>query len=96
MDGHHATRQIRTAECEGQGPRRPHRRLLITAHSETEAFVKSYEAGCTAHVTKPLSKAGLIETIRRYAIGSPTPLTRHDGCPAGPTNDDPRRLHNRA
>jgi CheY-like chemotaxis protein len=67
MDGYHATRQIRTAECAGQVLGVPI--VALTAHSETEAFVKSFEAGCTAHVTKPLSKAGLIETIRRYAIG---------------------------
>ncbi len=67
MDGYHATRQIRSAECAGQVLGVPI--VALTAHSETEAFVKSFEAGCTAHVTKPLSKAGLIETIRRYAIG---------------------------
>jgi CheY-like chemotaxis protein len=67
MDGYNATRQIRTAECAGQVLGVPI--VALTAHSETEAFVKSFEAGCTAHVTKPLSKAGLIETIRRYAIG---------------------------
>lgn len=67
LDGYHATRQIRSAECAGQVLGVPI--VALTAHSETEAFVKSFEAGCTAHVTKPLSKAGLIETIRRYAIG---------------------------
>jgi len=67
MDGYHATRQIRSAECAGQVLGVPI--VALTAHSETEAFIKSFEAGCTAHVTKPLSKAGLIETIRRYAIG---------------------------
>jgi CheY-like chemotaxis protein len=67
MDGYHATRQIRSAECAGQVLGVPI--VALTAHSETEAFVKSFEAGCTAHVTKPLSKAGMIETIRRYAIG---------------------------
>jgi CheY-like chemotaxis protein len=67
MDGYSATRQIRSAECAGQVLGVPI--VALTAHSETEAFVKSFEAGCNAHVTKPLSKAGLIETIRRYAIG---------------------------
>jgi CheY-like chemotaxis protein len=66
MDGYAATRQIRMSECLHEKPSVPI--VALTAHSEAEAIAKSIEAGCTAHVTKPIRKAALVETIQRYAI----------------------------
>lgn len=65
MDGHTATRQIRVAECRNETLSVPI--VALTAHNEAEAAFQSIEAGCTAHVTKPIRKAALIETIRHYA-----------------------------
>jgi CheY-like chemotaxis protein len=65
MDGYAATRQIRSSECLRQISAVPI--VALTAHSEAEAALKSIEAGCTAHVTKPIRRAALIEIIRRYA-----------------------------
>lgn len=65
MNGYIATRQIRIAECLNEESPVPI--VALTAHSEAEAALKSIEAGCTAHVTKPIRKADLIETIQRYA-----------------------------
>ena len=65
MNGYIAARQIRIAECLKEMPAVPI--VALTAHNEVEAASKSIEAGCTAHVTKPIRKASLIETIQRYA-----------------------------
>jgi hypothetical protein len=65
MDGYIATRQIRIAECLKEKPAVPI--VALTAHNEAEAASKSMEAGCTAHVTKPIRKAALLDTIQRYA-----------------------------
>jgi CheY-like chemotaxis protein len=65
MDGYAATRQIRSSECLREISAVPI--VALTAHSEAEAALKSIEAGCTAHVTKPIRRAALIDTIRRYA-----------------------------
>lgn len=65
MDGHTATRQIRVAECKNELPMVPI--VALTAHNEAEAAFQSIEAGCTAHVTKPIRKAALIATIQQYA-----------------------------
>jgi CheY-like chemotaxis protein len=65
MNGYMATRQIRISERLNEMPAVPI--IALTAHSEAEAASNSIEAGCTAHVTKPIHKAALIETIQRYA-----------------------------
>jgi CheY-like chemotaxis protein len=65
MNGYIATRQIRISECLNKMPAVPI--VALTAHNEAEAASKSIEAGCTAHVTKPIRKAALMETIQRYA-----------------------------
>lgn len=66
MDGYAATRQIRIDECLSQVSAVPI--VALTAHNETQAVVKCFEAGCIAHVTKPFTKANLIETIQHYAV----------------------------
>jgi CheY-like chemotaxis protein len=65
MDGYAATRQIRSSECLKQEAAVPI--VALTAHNEAEAASKSIAAGCTAHVTKPIRRAALIDTIQRYA-----------------------------
>jgi CheY-like chemotaxis protein len=65
MNGYTATREIRIAECLHEKPAVPI--VALTAHSEGEAASKSMQAGCTAHVSKPIRKAALIETIQHYA-----------------------------
>jgi CheY-like chemotaxis protein len=65
MDGCTATRLIRVWECVKERPAVPI--VALTADSQPGAELKSVEAGCMAHVTKPIRKAALIETIRKYA-----------------------------
>jgi CheY-like chemotaxis protein len=75
MNGHIATRQIRISECLRELPAVPI--IALTAHSEAEAVMRSIEAGCTAHVTKPIRKSALIDTIQRYAVDRRQGWTGH-------------------
>jgi len=61
MDGYSATRAMRAIA----GARIPI--LALTAHALKEAKARSLEAGCTDHLTKPITKAALLEAIHRYA-----------------------------
>ncbi len=55
LDGYSATRQIRAL---GSTPI-----LLLTAHAFKEARERSFAAGCTEHLTKPIKKATLVRAI---------------------------------
>jgi PAS domain S-box-containing protein len=67
MDGLEATRVIRQWEMETHAPAVPI--LALTAHAVGEGAAKSLEAGCTAHLTKPIKKAALLEAISRHIGG---------------------------
>ncbi len=64
MDGYAATRAIRAWE-QAQG-RPPVPILALTANALQGEVQRSLEAGCTAHLTKPIRKARLMEMIQLY------------------------------
>jgi two-component system sensor histidine kinase/response regulator len=63
MDGYTATREIRRRERE-EG-RKPTPIVALTAYALKEDILKCLEAGCDDHLSKPIKKAVLIETICR-------------------------------
>jgi CheY-like chemotaxis protein len=63
MDGLAATRAIR--DFERKNGRKPTPVVALSASALAESFVKSREAGCNEHVTKPIRKAALLEVIAR-------------------------------
>ena len=65
VDGYTATRRIR--ELEAAERREPTPILALTAHALEGDERKSLEAGCDAHLTKPIKKGELLEAIARYA-----------------------------
>ncbi|MGR3219869.1 MAG: response regulator, partial [Candidatus Anammoxibacter sp.] len=65
MDGYTATRMIRQWEVE-QGNNRTVI-LALSAHALKEHEKKSLEAGCDKHLTKPIRKKLLMETLAAYA-----------------------------
>ena len=67
MDGYEATRAIRRWETEQGWTRTPI--IAVTAYALQEDAMKSLEAGCDTHLTKPIRKATLIESILQYAEG---------------------------
>ncbi len=64
MDGLTATREIRRYETE-QG-RTPTPILALTAYALAKEKERSLAAGCTAHLSKPIKKATLLEAIAQH------------------------------
>jgi PAS domain S-box-containing protein len=64
MDGYDATREIR--EWEQANHRPPVPILALTAHALQGDAQKSLEAGCTAHLSKPIKKATLLAAISEH------------------------------
>ncbi|MEG3637767.1 response regulator [Magnetococcus sp. PR-3] len=64
MDGYTATQIIRDWEREQK--RAPLPILALTAHAMREHVQMSMEAGCTAHLSKPVHKKKLLKAIQRY------------------------------
>ena len=64
MDGYTATKAIRAWENE-RGVK-PVPIIALSAHALNEDEQKSLDAGCNAHVTKPIKKKVLLEAINEY------------------------------
>lgn len=62
MDGHEATRTIREWEKDNHKP--PTRIIALTAHAIKEEIDKCLEAGCDSHLSKPVKKSTIIETLQ--------------------------------
>jgi CheY-like chemotaxis protein len=64
LDGYAATRRIRTWQ-QSRGTTTPI--VALSADAMREAVAASLDAGCVAHVAKPVDRDTLLNTIRRYA-----------------------------
>jgi len=62
MDGHEATRLIRSWESVEQ--KNPVTIIALTAHATSEEVKKCIDAGCSSHLAKPVKKNVLLETLR--------------------------------
>jgi len=67
MDGYAATRKMRRWESDNGATPVPI--LALTAHALPEEVRKSLDAGCTAHLTKPIRKATLLHAIEEHTAG---------------------------
>lgn len=65
MDGYSATRQIRAWETANGKSRVPI--IAVTAHAIEGSLGNSIEAGCDAHLTKPVERPVLLQEIARLA-----------------------------
>jgi two-component system sensor histidine kinase/response regulator len=73
MDGYTATRKIRMWEREMGGESRKHTPIVaLTAFALQEEAKKSLEAGCDAHLTKPIKRATLLKVLSEYSPQSPS------------------------
>jgi len=61
MDGYEATKRIRAWECEHDLP--PTNIIALTALALKEEGERILEAGCNAHMTKPIKKHTLLEVL---------------------------------
>jgi CheY-like chemotaxis protein len=66
MDGYTATKLIRQWGIE-EGIE-PTPIVALTAHALDDDEQKSIDAGCTAHITKPIMKLALMEAINRHSM----------------------------
>ncbi len=64
IDGHQTTREIRRIEAAEN--RRPVVVIALTAHAFERDIQRSLEAGCNAHLTKPVSRVSLLAAIRQF------------------------------
>jgi two-component system, sensor histidine kinase and response regulator len=85
MDGYTAVRTIRAWETEHRRPATPI--LALTASTLDEDIPRAFEAGCDAHIAKPVRKATLLaaidETLALLAAGASKPA------PAAPAEPSP-------
>lgn len=70
MDGYTATRQIRILERKNKS--KPTPIIAMTAHALKEDEQKSLNAGCDAHLTKPIRKPVLLEIIQKFTDSKST------------------------
>jgi signal transduction histidine kinase/DNA-binding response OmpR family regulator len=78
LDGYAAVEQIR--RWENHLGRTPTPVVALTASADTEAIRRTQQVGCNLHVSKPLKKATLFDTIDRCV----TPPPQADASPAPP------------
>lgn len=67
MDGHEASRRIRSLEANKGNSPTPI--IALTAHATREEVDKCITAGCDSHLSKPVKKALLLETLDNYLAG---------------------------
>ena len=66
MDGYTATKIIR--EWEKKNNRKHTHIIALSAYALKEEVKKSLNAGCDDHITKPIKKKKLMETILKYSV----------------------------
>ncbi len=91
MDGHQATREIRRWEKSTGACRVPI--VAVTAHALSNSAAQSIDAGCDAHLTKPLERADLIDAIAKFTRSTSAP--RPDSLPNSILSRQPAFLANR-
>jgi CheY-like chemotaxis protein len=64
VDGYAAVQEIRRRE--NRTGRVPTPIVALTASADAEAVRRAIEVGCNLHLSKPLKKQLLLETISRY------------------------------
>jgi two-component system sensor histidine kinase/response regulator len=76
IDGLVATRLIRKWECENH--RAPTPIIALTASALEEDVQRTHAAGCDLHLSKPIKKSVLLNTIRNVILLSAKPPERSD------------------
>ena len=70
MDGYTTARELRAWEQATRPDSPPTPVLALTAYSLGDARQRCIDAGCTDHLSKPIKKATLMETIVRLTAAS--------------------------
>lgn len=80
MDGYQATAAIRDWEHDSGGQEMPI--VALSAHAMQDAVRASLQAGCVAHVAKPVDRNTLLDAILRYARNTPSTRPAPAAAPA--------------
>lgn len=80
MDGYNATRAIRKYEKSTDKPPVPV--IALTAHAFAEHVTMSTEAGCDAHLSKPVKKNDFLKTLLYYAGTTAERIDKRTNAPA--------------
>ncbi|MFI5298131.1 MAG: ATP-binding protein [Polyangiales bacterium] len=70
VDGYETTARVRDWERERGAPPVPI--VALTADALRDSVRRSFQVGCTAHVSKPVSKLDLLSAIRAASTGRPS------------------------
>ncbi|HEX4592886.1 MAG TPA: ATP-binding protein [Bryobacteraceae bacterium] len=87
LDGYGATRKIREWQAAQGIPPTPI--IALSAHAVQELVHASLEAGCNAHLAKPVERAILIDTIFSYTVASDAAKLLEPASPAAREVVDP-------
>ncbi|MGD9127902.1 MAG: response regulator [Planctomycetia bacterium] len=68
MDGYETTRQLRAVGYD-------HPIVALTANAMTTDKAQCSEAGCDSHLSKPIQRKELLETLSSYLTVSPKPTS---------------------
>ncbi|HBP18707.1 MAG TPA: response regulator [Planctomycetes bacterium] len=72
MDGFTAAAELRAWESRERPEAPPLPVVALTAYALEDHRRRCFEAGCDGHLTKPITKAALLETIERFARPQPS------------------------
>lgn len=64
MDGHEATKRIRTLEEKGDITK--HKIFIVSAYSQEKDSIKSIESGADRHLNKPLKLTDIKQIFKNY------------------------------
>jgi signal transduction histidine kinase/FixJ family two-component response regulator/HPt (histidine-containing phosphotransfer) domain-containing protein len=81
LDGLAAAQELRRIEREQGRSRTPI--VALTAHASERDRQRSLEAGCDAHLAKPLAKSTLLDAVARFAHAPMPPRRAAHSAPAG-------------
>ncbi len=87
MDGYEATRRIRAHEQACAKRRTPI--VALTAHVMEAEVKRCLAAGCDGHLGKPITRAGLVNSILDFARGSPPARRREAPLIVGASTAEP-------
>jgi CheY-like chemotaxis protein len=94
MDGYTATKRIRAwQQAQGMSKAAATPIVAVSADAMREAVRASLEAGCVAHVPKPIDRETLLNTIRHYALAPGVPsVPNSPSVPSSPSVSLPRTI----
>jgi CheY-like chemotaxis protein/anti-sigma regulatory factor (Ser/Thr protein kinase) len=87
LDGYAATRKIREWEASAGIPAMPI--IALSAHAVQDLVHASLDAGCNAHLAKPVERTVLIDTVFRYTVAKDAVKVLEPEAPSASDGVDP-------